>query len=495
MSQTQFVPVSMISQLAKSVGVELMIFAVTVVFAVAFRKSQRRGSKSKQHELAEPCPQHAKPTQTKALSTASSSKVSMQQPCGQPLSATRDLPHRDLPHRMELLMELVNKRQASDAVAVYEDLKRNDQQSIVKAFSRNTKFSTQERYGALIQCFVRANRPALIDELMDDMTSAGVQRSLAFYESTMKLLASKKWYREAMSVYQRLEADGLEPSPVTLSCLINFAVEISDLDSALAFFDRLGKVSTPSIRAYMMILRVHSKRQNWLSSVDVIRDMQCRLVKIDGLVLNVVLATGVSTCQLDGALALLEEFASIADVVSYNTLMKGFAQQRELDRAIGLLESMCQGIVKPNAITFNTVMDAAVRSSRLPDAWHVLERMRDAGHAPDKFTCTTLMKGLQNGATPEQLKVILDLLKNVSPQCDSTLCSSLFRSVIELAGQLNDPELTAHAVAQMREQRVMLPPHEYQRLLHFLTHGEQAQSGTTTSRRASHEADRPLRAC
>merc|ERR1719262_961615 len=133
-----------------------------------------------------------------------------------------------------------------------------------------------------------------------------------------------------------------------------------------------------------------------------------------------------------------------------------------------LLDDMWQAGVRPNAITFNTVMDAAVRSSRIADAWRVLSQMCEAGLAPDKFTCTTLMKGLQNGATSEQLTMILDLLRNVTAECDAMLCSFLFRNVIETAAQVNAPALTTRAISQMREQRVMLPAQEYQRLLQAL---------------------------
>jgi pentatricopeptide repeat protein len=373
------------------------------------------------------------------------------------------------------MIGFTNKHQADDAIAVYESLNAHGQGNWTKHLRTDCKFRPASVFNNLTQCAIRIDRPDLIAPLLTDMATAGIRGSLAFYESTMKLLAAKKYYKEAIFVYTRLEADELEPSPVTLSCLINFAVELGEADQAITFFNRLARTSTPSIRAYMVILRLHSKSHNWPMSVELLRDMQRRKVQIDCLALNVVLATGVSAGQLSGTKKLLEEFADTADVVSYNTVMKGFAQHREPDKAISLLDAMHGNDVKPNAITFNTAIDAAVRNPRTSDAWRVLARMRDAGHAPDKFTCTTLMKGLQNGATPEQLTVILDLLKNVTPKCDSALCSNLFRSVMELAVQLRDPVLTARAVSQMRQQQVMLSPPEYQRLLRSLTSEEASE--------------------
>jgi len=354
-----------------------------------------------------------------------------------------------------------------------------------------------EVFNLLVLCAGRIGRPDLIEPFVEDMVEAGIDRSLGFYESTMKMLASKKCYKEALSVCSRLEADGLEPSPVTLSCLIVFAVEVGDSDRAIGFFNRLATTGMPSIRAYMTILRVYSRRQDWSRSLALIRDMQDRKAPIDSLVLNVVLATGIAAGQLDATKTLLKEFSKIGirDVVSYNTVMKGLAKQQDVDMALKLLDEMRQAGVKPNAITFNTAMDAAVRCSRVADAWRVLSWMRDAGFAPDKFTCTTLMKGIQIGATSEQLIMILDLLRNVTSECDSTLCSFLFRSVIEAAANVNDPSLTKRAVAQMREQRVMLATGEYQRLLQVLMRAGEPKSLTAVHRQTGFETMRPVSVC
>jgi len=200
-----------------------------------------------------------------------------------------------------------------------------------------------------------------------------------------------------------------------------------------------------------------------------LREMQDRQAPMDSLALNLALSTGVAAGQLEAAKALLQEFSSIADVVSYTTIMNGFAQQKSGGQAIALLDEMCQVGVKPDAITFNSAMDAAIRSLRVTDAWQVLARMVDAGLTPDKVTCTILVKGLHCGATSEQLSVILDLMQNAKQDFDSYACVRMFRSVIKAIVQVNDPDLAARVVALMKAQRVMLPPQEYQILLKVLS--------------------------
>merc|ERR1719440_2362297 len=117
----------------------------------------------------------------------------------------------------------------------------------------------------------------------------------------------------------------------------------------------------------MTILRVHGRRQDWAASVAVLRDMQHREVPLDSLVVNIILATGVASDQMDAVETLVEEVGqwtpAVLDVVSYNTLIKGHAQRNVADKALQVISRMKEKGLTPNAITFNTTMDAAVRSA------------------------------------------------------------------------------------------------------------------------------------
>jgi len=289
---------------------------------------------------------------------------------------------------------------------------------------------------------------------MGDMSRHGVARSLSFYEIAMKKLAAQQQYRAALAMYDRLAADGLQPSHVTYSCLISFAAEVGDPRRAMDFFNKLSELTTPSIRAYMTMLRVLAMRQDWPASLALFRQMRGHDVRPDTLILNTVLATGVLADQVEAAAALLEEVDSeatpLSDIISYNTLVKGFAQRGNVDAAINTLERMRRRGMSPNSITYNTTMDAAVRGGKSDEAWKILALMCSAGLRPDKFTRTILMKGLAEGVPLEHIQSALEVLAEVGGVCDTALLSSLYHNVLKAAAAGSHRELMENAFLQMR---------------------------------------------
>jgi len=326
------------------------------------------------------------------------------------------------------------------------------------------KHTLVEVYSSLVYCVVRASRFNLVERLLDDMISKGVARPLHFYESTMKQLAGVKKYKFALSVYDRLAADGLEPSPVTLSCLINFAAEVGELRRAVSFFEILSSVSTPSIRAYMTVLRVHSLRQDWPSAMSTINDMKCRGVAVDTLALNVALSTGVMADHLEAVEALVNEASSV-DIVSYNTLIKGYALRSNLAKAEQAFQSLLRRGLRPNAITFNTIMDAAVRSGDCAYAWHVLDDMElSYGLKPDRFTCSILVKGVAK-CREDHIHKALALVRKVAESCDKAFLSQVLHTLFEACQGCAAPAPLAQQVLAEMRQRKVVPSSSTQRQL------------------------------
>lgn len=480
---------STVAEVWRSIGLELVIFVVTLFFALIIRTSSGKKIAGKFGKLAGankvpssiPTLRSTASRSDAAAAVAAAQKLrSIYSPASgvgdraQDRSADRRRPQgRDvsqiIDEVVDSMREMPGTKSANKALALHAELQKDIN---INEAARRSRHTAGDFYTTLLQCSIRVGKYHLVEGLLDDMSKQDVARSLGFYESAMKQLAGQKHYHLALSMYDRLVSDGLEPSAVMYSCLINFAAEVGELQRALGFFKSLSSISTPSIRAYMTVLRVHAKRQDWPSSVSVFREMQKRHVKLDSLVLNVILATGIGADQIEGAEQLLSEAEAlrppISDIVSYNTLIKGYAQRSDAVMAKQVVARMRERGLQGNAITYNTAMDAAVRSMRLGDAWEWLKDMRKAGFRPDKFTCSILVKGLGKNAQAENFRNSLELLQEVNSTCEATLRSTLYQSVLEAAAQVSDTTILMSTFSQMRRHQVPLTANAYRLLVQAL---------------------------
>eukprot|EP00747_Dinoflagellata_sp_TGD_P110797 gnl/TRDRNA2_/TRDRNA2_171065_c0_seq6.p1 gnl/TRDRNA2_/TRDRNA2_171065_c0~~gnl/TRDRNA2_/TRDRNA2_171065_c0_seq6.p1 ORF type:complete len:576 (+),score=121.19 gnl/TRDRNA2_/TRDRNA2_171065_c0_seq6:117-1844(+) len=351
-------------------------------------------------------------------------------------------------------------RNPEDALVIYAEMRATGMLKDVSTWTTEElgRHSSMDFFSAVIKSASLILKPGLAVKVMDDMEAAGMQVPLEVYDAAIRILAGKKQFRGAIAVHDRMAARAVEPTVVMLSCLTSFAAELGEWSRMLEFFDKLSNIETPSIRAYMTVLRAHAKRGDWMNSKLVFQDMQRRNVHMDSLVLNAVLSTGVTLDHIEDAEELFEAAVRInpnlGDIVSYNTLLKGYAKRHDALRAQRLLVRMQELEVRPNAISFNTTIDAAVRSSRCDDAWALLEQMKSSGVEPDKFTCSILVKSFyeNRGTTAKQVHMVLDMALKVHG--DLPLLGNLYRGILEAASKMRDIALLQRVFAQMKRQGV-----------------------------------------
>ena len=83
---------------------------------------------------------------------------------------------------------------------------------------------------------------------------------------------------------------------------------------------------------------------------------------------------------------------SLADVVSYNTVMKGCLSAGDLEGAHGLLHEMDAAGVAANRVTYHSLMHAMVLRGDTPGLWRAAGRMKEAGLSANAVTCSILLK-------------------------------------------------------------------------------------------------------
>jgi len=258
---------------------------------------------------------------------------------------------------------------------------------------------SEKMFLGLISCCVHWGRDGQADEVMEAMRELGVPRSLHFYAAVMKIHAAKQHFSKALALYDTLVSDGLEADSVMLNCLLHFAVDCGQPARALEFFDQLCCMARPSVKAYMTVLRIHAKDNDFRSSIRLFRMMCESGVEPDTLVLNQLLSICVNAKRVSLARDIidlcLQHQPDILDTISVNTLIKGHAIQDDLPSALDAFEALKALGMQPTTITYNTLCTTAAKCHECDLVWRLVGEMLSSRLQPDSYTCSALAKTLQ----------------------------------------------------------------------------------------------------
>merc|ERR1719262_510668 len=84
----------------------------------------------------------------------------------------------------------------------------------------------------------------------------------------------------------------------------------------------------------------------------------------------------------------------IVDVVSYNTVIKGFAQAGMLPRCFDCLHEMRSNNLEPDDVTFGTLLDMCIADNDMNAANEVVDLLVRGDRPVDTVMCTLFIKGL-----------------------------------------------------------------------------------------------------
>merc|ERR1719157_197046 len=111
---------------------------------------------------------------------------------------------------------------------------------------------------------------------------------------------------------------------------------------------------------------------------------------------NTALGTCVSANQIDKAKGLLEEMEStqgLADVITYNTLMKGYARAGCMEECCEVFHLLKQRDISPSQVTYGILLDGFINQNQLERAAQVFSDMSKEGYTMNTVLYTTLIKG------------------------------------------------------------------------------------------------------
>lgn len=121
--------------------------------------------------------------------------------------------------------------------------------------------------------------------------------------------------------------------------------------------------------------------------------------------------------------------AKMADIVTYNTMVKAHLQNGNPRLARSTVESMVAAGFAPNCMTFNALIDATVREHG-GDVWSLVEEMRSYGLKPNHVTCSILLKSIHRASRVSDVEKVMAVLADMEEAMDEVLLSSVCEACI-----------------------------------------------------------------
>jgi len=199
--------------------------------------------------------------------------------------------------------------------------------------------------------------------------------------------------------------------------------------------------SSPSdVSKHLTMIQKCASENNLAGAVKVFESLEKSGIDLNSVVYNTVLEACVQCHEFSAAEKWMKKCkeAGMADVVSYNTLIKAQLLNKRSDKARALMQEMKQSNVEPNRVTYNELINSIIASgASKDDMWEIVQEMSDAGVPPNQVTCSILLKNLNAQSTESDISATMNLLSTLEEQMDEILLSS----VVEACVRIGKPDL------------------------------------------------------
>jgi pentatricopeptide repeat protein len=276
-------------------------------------------------------------------------------------------------------------------------------------------------YTALVEAAIRVGKADVAEQIIQRMHENRMVPSICFLQSVLKLFAARKCFKQCIHVWDLFEPPA---DQVIYSCLSLAAAESGNIELAREFVTMSQKNFQLTSRDYIPLFRALGRKKDYEAAAVDLRNVMKSNVVVENIGFNTVLSICVHAPDLTLIQTLMEEMrvyekemnVEIIDIVSYNTLMKAAAKQRDVAKCFSVLAEITKLQLEPDDVTFSTLLDICINEEELQLASVALQQLCESGVKMNCVLLTTLMKGFIRSKHLDKAMHLYETMENGKSQ-------------------------------------------------------------------------------
>eukprot|EP00927_Polykrikos_kofoidii_P061289 TRINITY_DN56149_c0_g1_i1.p1 TRINITY_DN56149_c0_g1~~TRINITY_DN56149_c0_g1_i1.p1 ORF type:complete len:705 (+),score=112.82 TRINITY_DN56149_c0_g1_i1:150-2117(+) len=297
------------------------------------------------------------------------------------------------------------------------------------------RYFSEELFYSFVQSAIRVGKLDVVERMVRAMKRNRHVPSLHFWQTSLRMLSSRKHFSVCLAIHA-IYGKLVPCNKIVYSCLINAALEVGAPERAASM---LGSYAESGVIAkdHVLFFRTYVALGDVDSSEAIFRKLG---TDVSNLMLNLLLLTCVNA--RDPARAhrfLLEAHAleekkgePIVDIVSYNTVIKGYVSVGTSDTCFECVREMLARDLEPDDITLCTLLDACIMEDDLGKAGEVVSLLTSRDKPLDTVMCTLFIKGLvRANCLPKALELYDEMKYREGAHPDLVTYSVLMKALVD----------------------------------------------------------------
>jgi pentatricopeptide repeat protein len=225
--------------------------------------------------------------------------------------------------------------------------------------------------------------------------------------------------QKVSEVWNTMVTQRKQANAVTYGCMLDSCVKCGDLKLALQVFEDVKKEGKhKNTVLYTTLIKGCSKQKDLQSALALFREMKQEMVPYNIITYNSIIDVCVNCGAVHVAEGIFQQMideesmahGSSPDLITFSTLLKGYCQAGELNKAFMVLEAIRERELPCDELVFNTLIDGCVKTGDLSTGLGLFGEMLKVGAQPSTITHSILVK-LYRGAgyghqSPEAVAIL-----------------------------------------------------------------------------------------
>jgi pentatricopeptide repeat protein len=289
--------------------------------------------------------------------------------------------------------------------------------------------------------------------------------SIITYSALMKVYSYCNMYSEACDLYQEIKDAKLEPDSTMYGCLMKFSAACGRTDLTRELSTKVGGLD---MHHYMSLIRAAGQDKDVDRAFAILGELKGTGQHIDTVVYNAILDVCSSAGEMGRARELSTQMKkeNLADIISYNTVLKGHCMRGDAKSAQQTVADMEDAGFHPNDVSYNCLINLTASAGDFSAAWNTIETMERRGIRVDQYTVSTMMKALKKAHTGKdtisRLFALLDR-HGIDVCCEEVLLNTALEACMK-HGEIRHLNTIVKSMKQARS-RKQISQHTYANLI------------------------------